>query len=48
MIRASQVAAQQAQDSVSGSVFDLVRRAINLLKRADSEQERIESSNNRL
>jgi hypothetical protein len=45
MIRAAQVSAEQAQDSVSGSVFDLLRRAINLLKRADGEQARVEAGN---
>jgi hypothetical protein len=44
MIQAAQLSAEQAQDSVSGSVFDLLRRAINLLKRANSEQEKVENS----
>lgn len=43
MIQGARLMAEQAQDSVSGSVFDLLRRAIKLLLRADSEQARIET-----
>lgn len=42
MIRAAQLSAEQARDSVRGPVLELLRRAVNLLKRADAEQARAE------
>lgn len=42
LIRAGIVATELARDGVSGQPFDLLRRAHNLLKRADAAQEEAE------